>query len=359
MTINVEINGQDIRPLLASPPRIRDNLNAVCRTLALTPYKSRDLENYLGQPVKLHYNGSIWFSGFLRSRRFNSNGKAEYTAADPLIFMKNNPDDYYFKNITANQGIKQLAEKTGVKIGKLENTGAVLSQLYYQGKDPDKIAIDLLARTYRANKKKYWFRYDPEIGLVLFERKVPKKIWTFQVGVNLEEAEYKDSIEKTVTIVKLINRETGKTVTKGDSQNINKYGPYTHFEEVDRQAAKIMDQLAGDLLKRKGKVEKSQSIKGVNPGSMPQFFSGDVIYVEEEKTKIIGAYHIKNAVQTFKSDNLIELKFDIQLAPDVPTIEYENASQPPPAKDEDKGVQQEYSEEMKKLMDKYGIDPGE
>jgi len=356
--IQVEVNGQDIRPLLASPPRIQDNINATCRTLSLKPYKSRDLENYLGQPVKLRYSNEIWFYGFLRSRRYNSNGQAEYTAADPLIFMKNNPGDYYFKNITANQGMKQLAEKTGVKIGQLENTGAVLSQLFYENKDPDKIAIDLLARTYRENSKKYWFRYDPEKGLILFERKTPKKVWAFQVGVNLEQAEYKDSIEKTVTIVKLVNRETGKVVTKGDSQSIKQYGPYTHFEEVDKQAAKIMDQLANDLLKQKGKVEKSQSIKGINPGTMPQFYSGDVIYVEEEKTKLIGAYHIKNAVQTFKSDNLIELKFDIQEAPDVPIIEYENASQPPPSDEEtEKGVQQEYSDELKKLMDKYGIDP--
>lgn len=356
--IAVECNGQNLRSLLREPPHINDPLNAVCRTLELKPYNNDSLENYLGQPVKLWYKNKLWFFGFLRSRRYSSDGSADYKAYEPTVFMKNNPDDYYFKDVTATQGIKQLGEKAGLKIGSLTDTGAVLSQLYYQNKDPDKIAIDLLARTYRANGKKFWFRYDPEEGLILFERTTPKKVWAFQVGVNLEQAEYKDSIEKTVTIVKLVNRETGKTVTISDTTKLKQYGPSTHFEEVDKQAAQIMDQLANDLLKRKGVVEKSQKIKGYNPGSMPQFYSGDVIYVEEKKTGVIGAYHIKNVVQVFLSDNLIGLDFDIQEAPEVPIIQYENAQKPPVQK-EDTGVQQEYSEEMKKLMDKYGIDPGE
>lgn len=354
MTLHVEINGQDLRPLLTSPPRIIDNLNAVCRTLEFKIYNNKDLETYLGQPVKLYYNNSVWFFGFLQARSYAANGQVTYTAYDPLYFFKNNPDDYYFKNITANKAIRQLAEDTGIKIGKLENTGAVLDHLYYQGKDPDKIAIDLLARTYQENGKKFWFRYDPEEGLILFERTVPEKIWAFQVGVNLEDASYKDSVEKTITIVKLVDRETGKTVTKVDDTKLKQFGPRTHFEEVDREAAVQMDQLAKDLLKRKSQVHKEQRIRGVNPGVMPQFYSADVIYVEEGRTGIIGAYHIKNVVQTFQSDRLITLEMDIETAPEVPVIQYEDAIKKPEAK-EDMGVQQEYSDELKKLMEKYGL----
>lgn len=354
MTVQIEINGQDLRPLLASPPKIKDNLNAVCRTLELKPYNDKDLKAKLGQPVTLYYNNDVWFFGFLQTRKFTSKGDAVFKAYDPLFFMKNNPDDYYFKNITASKAIEQMAEKVGIRIGDLESTGVTLSQLYYEGKDPDKIAIDLLARTYRENDKKFWFRYDPEKGLVLFERQVPTKIWAFQVGVNLEKAEYKDSIEKTITRVKLVNRETGKTVKKSDTTKVKQYGPRTHFEEVDRKAAQKMDRLAKDLLKEKAVVDKEQRITGINPGSMPQFYSANTIYVEEEKTGIIGAYHILNVNQTFASDNLIKLDMKIRRTLEVPEIQYTGATKEPETED-DEGVQQEYSEELQKAIDKYGL----
>lgn len=358
--MDVRINDQSLRPLLAGPPAIRDPLNGVCRTLDLTVYNAPGLENYLGQPVELWYGGSRWFFGFMMKRGYTSDGLVTYTAYDPLYYMKRTPNDWYFKNQTATQGFRELAAASGIKVASLANTGVVFKSLYYPGAEADKVAVDLLARTYKDNGKKYWYRYKPDAGsdgLYLFEKAVPAKIWAFQVGVNLESAAREESIEEAATIVKLVNRETGKVVTKIDQEAAKSFGPMVHFEEVNKDEAAKMETKAQALLKDLAKVSATMKAEGVNPSQiMPQFYSGDVIYVEEKHTGLIGAYHIKDVTQVFESDAMVRLSFDLQEAADIPVIQYSDATSKPKDKTKaGKGVQQEYGAEVNAAISKYGL----
>lgn len=369
MTLDVVTNGLSLRPVLSAAPRIVDQLNGVCRALEITAHSDSGIDAYLGQAVGLYYGGKRWFFGFLMREAGTSNGATKYLAYDPLYFMKRNPDDWYFKGMTATQAFRQLAEKSGVKIASLANTGAVLQPLYYPGAPADKVGIDLLARTYEANNKKYWFNYKPDLGsdgLRLFEKVVPKMVWAFQVGINLEKVSYERSIEETATVIKLINRETGKTVTRVDQPALKKYGQLVHFEEVDKDEAKTMEKKAQELLKKLGKVKVTMDVEGINPDQViPQLYSGDVIYVEEPRTKIIGGYYIRNVTQTFESDSLVRLAFDVQAAPEIPEIQYQDAvnkgtekaavagSNAAAAKAP--GVAKEYPSEIDRLIEKYGL----
>lgn len=358
MTLDLRVNGQSLRELLAAPPVIKDNLNAVCRTLDFTVRAADDLTNYVGQPVELWYDGKPWYFGFIFKKGYDSAGSVLYTAYDPLIWLKKNPDDYYYKNMTATQILKDLANTLGIKINSLANTGAVFKALYYQGAQPDKIGVDVLARTAQQTGKKYWYRYEGTKGLTLFERVVPSEIWAFQVGVNLTSAKHEESLEETATVVKLVNRETGKTVTKASADGIKQYGRMVHFEEVDKEQAATMGTKAQELLNKLEKVNVSSSLEGINPDRvMPQLYSGDVIYVEEERTQLIGAYHIKNVAQTFASDNLVKLALDVKAAPEIPTLQYQDAVKKAEKKEGSSGVSTDpvYSEEMKKIMAQYGL----
>lgn len=331
--IEVRINGQDLRPILATPPSISDDMDAVCRTLEIQVQKTADLKNYLGQPIELYYKGKRWYYGLLFKRSFSHTGNVMYTAYDPLYYFTDNPDDYYFKNRTANQALRDLAYRTGVPVGRIESTGFVLPPLYYQAADPDAIAFDLIARTFRASGKKFWYRFDPSrerFGLTLFERKVPSHIWAFQIGINLESADYEESIEETVTVVKLVNRETGKVVTRSHANYLRRFGKKQHFEEVDQDEDRNMERIAQNTLRRLARVNVESSIQGINPdGTMPQFFSGDLIYVEEKYTGLVGAYYITGIKQTFHSDNLIRLAIDVTEALGVPSIQYQDATVKP------------------------------
>lgn len=368
--LDVRLNGQSLRDILTSPPKIVDQASGICRTLEFETMYHESLENFLGQPIELWYNGSRWFFGFLLRRGKTSDRRVTYKAYDPLFYFKRTPDDYYLKNKTATQGFTYLAEQVGIKVQSIADTGAVFDALYYPNSSPDKIAVDLLARTYKANTKKFWFRYNPGVedeGLYLFERTVPAKIWTFNVGVNLSRASIEESAEETCSVVKLVNRETGKVVFEVDNQALSQYGHQIHFEEVDKNKADTMEADAKELLKKLAKVTTTMSIDGINPDrAMPQFFSGDVIYVEEELTGIIGGFYIRNVTQTFNSDNLVTVNAEITEEPDIPEIQYQSAKEDKTEiarkgkkadKDGDSGtgVQNSYSEEMQRLIDKYDL----
>jgi hypothetical protein len=326
--IDVRINNQGLSDLLAAPPRIDDQLNAVCRTLEVT-VKNEGVKNAIGQPIELWYNGKLHFEGRVFKRKFTAKGDISYKAYDPLIYFKNK-NDWYVKNQTATQYIKTIAKTWGIKTGSIANTGVVFKALYYHAAEGDKVAIDLLARTYNGNRKKYWFRYVPGSGLTVFERKVPKELWAFQAGVNLLDASYEDSIEEVATMVKLVNRETGKIVQKINNAAYTAYGPLMHFEEVDKDQAKTMDSKAQQLLDKLSKVKISMGFEGINPdGVMPMFYSGDLVYVEEKHTRLIGAYYLENVSQLYVSDDLVEIGASVTKAANVAAIQYDDATEKP------------------------------
>jgi hypothetical protein len=359
--MNVTLNGQNLGPILAGNPVISDQLESLCRTLEFSVYDTDSLDNKLGQTVELWYDGERWFIGQLRKRGRKHDGVITYLVYDPMIFFNKNVDDFYFPGQTATQTIRQLAEASAVRVYKLGNTKAVLPPLYYQGAEADKVAVDQLVRTYQANKKKYWMRYNPGYdteGVDLFERAIPKKLWSFQVGINLTSATIEESIEETITAVKLVNRDTGKVVEKVDDVKLKAYGKAVHFEEIDKDQADTMESKATELLSSLSNLAISQQIEGVNPdNTMPQLYSGDFIYVEEKHTGMMGGYHIRNITHTFMNDNLITISADIENDPYVPEVQFEDATENPATKEEagEDGYSQEYGTEISGVMDQYGL----
>jgi len=334
--IDVRVAGYSLREILTAPPKISDQLDGVCRTLSLQVQNSKHIDNLLGKDVELYKGAERLFFGKIRRRGLNVSGALTLVAYDPLFHFKKNTDDFYYKKgtVTATKVYQDLAAKTGVKVGKLANTRVVLPALYYPKSEPNKIAVDVLARTKAAGGKNFWYRFDPSLknfGLQLFERVVPTTIWAFQVGVNLTDASYEESAEELVTQVKLVNRETGKVVTKKNAKMLEDYGKLQHFEEVDKEQAASMDRKATSLLASLSKIVVTSKVSGFNPGSMPMFYSGDVIYVEERQTGMMGAYHIRNIDQEYVSENLINIAMDVEKTASIPDVQYDTATVNPNA----------------------------
>lgn len=366
MTLRLIIHEQDIAPLLVSAPVIRDELDSVCRTLEFSMQQTDGLVTFLGESVQLYLGDERWFFGYLETRDWESQGHISCKAYDPLYFLKKNASDYYFKGVTADQRAREVCEHAGVPIGLLEPTGYVLPPRPYLKAEGDKIIIDSLARTFQANGRKFWFRFNPEdgagFGVSLFERVVPDQLWAFQRGVNLLSARYGESLEEHYNIVRLVNRESGKVVVRYDEQAIADYGARVFFEEVNQDTSATMDQDASNYLKEKRKLKTTVSLEGLNPNlSMPSFYSGDVIFIEERVTDTYGAYHIRNVTQTVLNSNSVQLAFDVQDALDVPPVQFEDAQQPEPAagipvQDKPKNGPVVYSPELQRLIDQYGLD---
>ena len=326
MGFKITIGGADFTSVITGTPQISDQLNANCRVLTFNVEQLNNPQDLLSYEVALQYNGATWFKGEVKRLGTTAEGNRTFTCYDPLFYFSRNPDDYYFKNQTGNQIIVSLAKACGIKTAAIANTGVTFPYLYYKGAKPDKIAVDVLARTHSGNGKKFWYRYDPVAdGLTLFERKIAPQLWAFQLGVNILSASKEDSVEDMCTVVKVINRETGAVSVKSDAKNKAYHGTTQYFEEVNNDV-KNLDAYASEKLKELNKVSTTMTLTGINPNAqMGQFYVGDAIYVEEPNTGMAGGYYIKNVTHTFLADDMIKMDFDLQYTPDLPAIQFQDA----------------------------------
>lgn len=324
--MKLTLNDQDIIGLVENGSLvIEDPLESPNRRLKfkLKRDSARQVANFQGQTATLTVQGSTWFEGVLMHKGKDPFGRIEYTVNDPLFYLAKNPGDYVFKQQAGEKVIGSLAEKAGIKIGSLAGTGVVFPQLLYRGKEAHIIALDIIARLAQVGKK-FWYRYEPGTGLVLFERKVPAQVWVFEVGINLTDAVLEEGIEEQVTRVTLVNRETGEVVTREATGRLHP-GNVTHFEETDLKGAELAGSAASKLTAL-SKVETVMRVSGVNPGAMPMFWSGDAVYIHEPETNIVGGYYLKNVTQTIIKDDLVLITADVIKALDVPEIQYQDAT---------------------------------
>lgn len=325
--LQLKIDGEDFTGLLvAGTPVIKEQLNACCRTLEFSLMLSGIHQNLEGHEAELYYGGKRWFIGFIRKQKDTNTGVTNVKVYDYLYLFSKRDDDYYFKNQTATQIIKTMAKKAGVKIYKLENTKVTIKYVFYKKGSPDKIAVDVLARTWKGGGDKFWFRYNPvHNGIQLHKRTVPTEIWVFKTGDNLISATRERSIEDMYNTVKVINRETGKTVTKVNAKNKALYGNTQYYEEVSDKDTNLA-KYAASKLKSLSKISTTLTMTGVNTdGAMGQFYVGDPIYVEEKNTGMVGGYWVRNVTHNFLSNNLIRIDFDLTKTEDIPDIQYKDA----------------------------------
>lgn len=328
MSFTVTIAGTDVTRALTSTLPITDELNANCCTLSFSVQQSTQLQNLIGKPVEVVQDGTkCWFYGIIRKQDPTATGSIQFTVYDPLFNFSRHNDDFYFKNQTATQIFTSLCEKAKTPLGEVANTEAVFPQLYYPNATAEKTAVDALARTRKANGRKFWFRADPDSkSIILFERTVPADIWVFKVGHNLTSATKSESVVSTFTSVKLVNRETGQTVIKTNDAVADEYNLHTQFFEEVNDADTDMNLRATELIEEKSKIDTTMHLEGVNPGGIiPRLYTGDAIYVEDPTTGLVGGYYIRNITQTIEADSLVTLSMDIVIAPDLPEIQVEDA----------------------------------
>jgi len=320
------LNNQDITGIVERGSiTIEDPMESVCRKLKFKPKKAGEFSNQLGQTVTLEINGVTWYEGIVMVKGKDWLGRMEYTASDPAFYLAKNDGDYLFKQQTAKQIIASLAEKCGINAGTMADTGAVFPVLLYRGKNPSLIAVDVLARTRQANGKKFWYRYEPGNGLTVFERVLPENVWVFENRVNLTDAYHEETIEDQVTRVTMVNRETGKVITKEVTEKLHP-GNVTSFEETDLKEAEATAEAVRKLAEL-SKVGKTMRFSGVNPGAMPMFWAGDPVYIDEPGSGLVGGYYMKNVTHTVIADNLILVTADVVKTLNLPDIQYKDATE--------------------------------
>lgn len=192
-----------------------------------------------GSPVRMKVDGKEIFFGFVFKQQRDKKQIITVTAYDQLRYLKNK-DTVVYENKTASQFIQMIAEDHSLNVGKLEDTGYVISSRVEENTSLFEMIENALDTTL-TNKKEMFVLYDDFGKLTL------KNISNMYVGKGNsylmideetgENFDYTSSIdEDTYNKIKLTydNEETGcrDVYITQDSSNINRWGILQYFDTL-------------------------------------------------------------------------------------------------------------------------------
>lgn len=205
--------------------------------LAFSIYQDGLIKIEEGDHISFKVDGKNVFYGFVFKRSWNKDKIISITAYDQLRYLKNK-DTYIYKNKTATELIRMIANDFKLNVGVLEDTGYKIEKRLEDGETLFDIILNALDLTLE-NKKKLYVLYDDFGKLTL------KDIESMRVNLLIDEVSgenynFSSSIDgSTYNQIKVVydNETTGKReiyITK-DSSNINQWGLLQYFDTIDEK----------------------------------------------------------------------------------------------------------------------------
>jgi hypothetical protein len=202
--------------------------------LTFTVVKDQNISFTEGNHVRLTVDGVKVFYGFIFSKKRDKQQNISVTAYDQLRYLKNK-DTIEYKNKTASDFIKMIANDYKLNLGTVENTSYVVPVRT----ETNTTLIDMILNALDleiTNKKTMYVLYDDFGKLTL------KSLGSMKLDVVIDEEtgenfDYTSSIdEQTYNQIKLQyeNEKTGKreTYIAKDSNSINNWGLLQYYDTL-------------------------------------------------------------------------------------------------------------------------------
>ena len=229
-------------------------------------YQARDFAINNGDILRVRYNGSNVFYGYVFSVAGGKSETVKITAYDQVRYLMSN-DTYVFAGKTATQVISKIASDFGLKVGTLADTGYKLKLIEDNQKLLDIIckALDMTL----INTGKNFVFYDDFGQLAL--RNTNDMALDFVIGDDslMYDYDFTRSIDNdTYNRIKLVrdNKKSGKrdVYVAQDSTNIAKWGRLQYYQTVDEDMnASQINELLKTLIAVKNREQKSLKIKAI------------------------------------------------------------------------------------------------
>lgn len=223
----------------------------------------KDFKINEGNTVIIQVDGKDFFRGYIFSRKMSKDGIMSYTAYDQLRYLKNK-DTFIYKNKTAAEVVKRIAEKFRLDCGRLDDTVYKMSAIE-DGATLFDIIQDALDDTLVFTGKMYVL-YDSFGDLVLSDvadMKVNSCVVDEETGGDFT---YETTIDDGVyNKIKLVyeNKKKGcydKYVSQ-DARNMDKWGVLQYHDKIS--TPKLGKLKADALLDLYNQKKRSLSISGV------------------------------------------------------------------------------------------------
>lgn len=258
-----------------------------------------------GDAVRLRIDEKNVFYGFVFKKKRNKDNIIEVTAYDQLRYLKNK-DICEYKNKTASQFIKIIANNCNLQVGSLADTGYVIPSRIENNTtylDMIQTALDLTMQ----NRGQIYVMYD-DFGKITLKNLDSMKLNLLIDAETSENFDYESSIDSdTYNKVKLVydNDKTGKReiYTEQSGESINQWGVLQYFDTLkEGENGKAKAQALLELYNSKTRTLSIRNALGdlrVRAGSvLPVILDlGDIIVknymlVEKCKHEFKGSEHL-------------------------------------------------------------------
>lgn len=187
-----------------------------------------------GNAVRAELDGVLFFYGFVFTKKRTKGRLIQVTAYDQLRYFKNK-DSYKYKNKTATELVRMIADDFRLQCGTLEDSGYKIAKRNEDNRTLFDILQYALDETLKV-KRKLFVLYDATGKLMLQDIENMKTDYLIHADV-AEDFEYSSSIdESTYNKVKLLyeNEEAGKQeiYQVQDGSKINEWGVLQYVEKI-------------------------------------------------------------------------------------------------------------------------------
>lgn len=258
-----------------------------------------------GDVIKLYEDGSLLFFGEVQSaRKTGETGTITYTCYDLLNHLLQSTGVYNFSNTTAERIVKKVCADLKIKTGSIAETKAAIKKLIIDGDSFYDIIVKAYTKAAKQTEKKYICRMN---GTELSVEEKGKKVKNFVLaeGCNITSAEYEETIENMVNVVKIYDEKGVQIGEVKKDQWVEKYGIY---QQIYKKEKGINAQTAAKNMLQG--VEKRVTVEGIN-GDLT-CIAGNGVEVYDKATGLNGLFWIDSDTHTWENGTHImslELNF--------------------------------------------------
>lgn len=267
-------------------------------------YQDKTFKYNTGDIVRVRKDGIGVFYGYVFAIGGGKDEQVKITAYDQLRYLMAK-DTYVFKNVTATEVVRRIADDFDLKTGTLADTGYKIPAMVEDNKKLLDIAWKSLDLTLIATKENFLL-YD-DFGEIRL-RDVKDMFVDFVIGDGslLIDYELKRSIDgDTFNRVKLVrdNKQTGKrdVYVAQDSASMARWGRLQHFDVVDQKMNDAqINEIMNNLIKLKNREQKSLPLTAIGDVRVR---AGSIVPVIIEEYGINQYFLVDECVHNFVGDD--------------------------------------------------------
>lgn len=188
-----------------------------------------------GNAVRFRWKNNNVFYGFIFTINRDKENILKITCYDQLRYLKNK-DTYWYKNKTASELLKMIANDFNLKTGTIDDTGFIIASRKEDNQTLFDIIQNALSLTME-NQKNIFVLYD-DFGKIALRNLDNMKLDILIDAETAEDYSYSSTIDNTFNKIKLqfSNTETGKrdTFIEQHGENINKWGVLQYFDTLQK-----------------------------------------------------------------------------------------------------------------------------